>query len=70
MKGLILDEETSGIISIVYTQSKLYKNDIYLIQKITDKTEKLLHLKATYFIRPTQDNINYLIEEIKDPRFL
>jgi hypothetical protein len=31
MKGLILDHETSGIISINYTQSKLYKNDVYLI---------------------------------------
>lgn len=36
MKGLILDSETSGIISIIYTQSKLYKNDVYLIQKIED----------------------------------
>lgn len=34
MKALLLDKETSGIISIVYTQSKLYKNDIYLIQKV------------------------------------
>lgn len=53
MKGLLLDKETSGIISIVYTQSKLYKNDIYLIQKIDDTTEKLPHLKAVYFVRPT-----------------
>lgn len=36
MKGLILDSETSGIISIIYTQSKLYKHDVYLIQKIED----------------------------------
>lgn len=38
MKALILDKETSGIISVVYTQSKLYKNDIYLIQKIDDNS--------------------------------
>lgn len=38
MKALMLDKEISGIISIVYTQSKLYKNDIYLIQKIDDAT--------------------------------
>ncbi len=36
MKALILDSETSGIISIIYTQSKLYKHDVYLIQKIED----------------------------------
>lgn len=34
MKALLLDKETSSMISIVYTQSKLYKNDIYLIQKV------------------------------------
>ena len=56
MKALLLDKETSGIISVVYTQSKLYKNDIYLIQKIDDATEKLTHLKALYFVRPTKEN--------------
>ena len=69
MKGLLLDKETSGIISIVYTQSKLYKNDIYLIQKIDDATEKLTHLKAVYFVRPTPQNVELIIKELKDPRF-
>ena len=57
MKALVLDSETSGIISIIYTQSKLYKNDVYLIQKIEDVKEKLLHLKGVYFVRPTKENI-------------
>lgn len=70
MKALMLDNETSGIISIVYTQSKLYKNDIYLIQKIDDQTEKLPHLKAIYFVRPTVENVEAIMKEIKDPRFL
>ena len=69
MKGLLLDKETSGIISIIYTQSKLYKNDIYLIQKIDDSTEKLTHLKAVYFVRPTQVNLDLIFKELKDPRF-
>lgn len=60
MKALILDSETSGIISIVYTQSKLYKNDVYLIQKIEDVKEKLSHLKGVYFIRPTKENLQLL----------
>jgi vacuolar protein sorting-associated protein 45 len=69
MKGLILDDETSGIISIIYTQSKLYKNDVYLIQKIQDVREKLMHLKAVYFIRPTKENIMLLKQEIASPHF-
>ena len=69
MKGLLLDKETSGIISIAYTQSKLYKHDIYLIQKIDDSTEKLTHLKAVYFVRPTTANMELILRELKDPRF-
>jgi len=69
MKALILDSETSGIISIIYTQSKLYKNDIYLIQKIEDVNEKLMHLKAIYFVRPTKENINFIRMEISNPHF-
>lgn len=57
MKALLLDKETASMISIVYTQSKLYKNDIYLIQKIEEATEKLPHLKALYLIRPIAENI-------------
>ena len=54
MKALILDSETSGFISVIYTQSKLYKNDVYLIQKIEDVKEKLMHLKGVFFVRPTK----------------
>lgn len=57
------------MISIVYTQSKLYKNDIYLIQKVEEATEKLPHLKALYYVRPTIDNIENIISELKEPRF-
>jgi vacuolar protein sorting-associated protein 45 len=53
----------------VYTQSKLYKNDIYLIQKIDDDTEKLTHLKALYFVRPTPENIDLICKEVDEPRF-
>lgn len=69
MKALILDSETSGIISIIYTQTKLYKNDVYLIQKIEDVREKLMHLKAIYFVRPNKENINLIKQEIMNPHF-
>lgn len=57
------------MISIVYTQSKLYKNDIYLIQKTEEATEKLPHLKALYLVRPTLENIENIVAELKEPRF-
>lgn len=29
----------------------------------------MTHLKAIYFIRPTNPNMDYLEEELRDPRF-
>lgn len=54
MKVLVLDSETVGIISVIFSRSKLLKNDIFLIQRVADKGDKMPHLKALYFIRPTQ----------------
>ncbi len=46
------------------------KKNVYLIETMEKYSdEKLLHLSAIYFIRPTDDNMNKLIKEIKDPRF-
>lgn len=69
MKVLILDAETVGIISVIFSRSKLLKNDIFLIQRVADKGDKMPHLKALYFVRPTQDNVDQIVKEIKDPRY-
>jgi len=70
MKCLVLDRETMGIISLICSQSQILKKNVYLIETIEKASaEKLLHLGAIYFIRPTDDNMNKLIKEIKDPRF-
>lgn len=34
MKCLILDEETIGQISLIYTQSQILRKDVYLIERI------------------------------------
>lgn len=70
MKALILDFETIGMISVIFSQSKLFKKDVYLIQRITDKGEKMQHLKAVYFVRPTAVNIELIKEELKDPKYM
>ena len=42
-----------------------------MIEKIEKKErEKMTHLKAIYFIRPTMSNMNYLEEELKEPRYI
>ena len=67
---MVLDFETIGIISVIFSQSKLFKNDVYLIQRITDKGDKMQHLKAVYFVRPTQQNVDLILAELKDPKYM
>lgn len=70
MKCLVLDKETTVIISLICSQSQILKKNVYLIETIENPSkEKLLHLNAIYFVRPTEENITKLIAEIKERRF-
>lgn len=70
MKMLLLDEETTGIISMVYTQSEILEKEVYLVDRIeTLNREKITHLKAVCFVRPTAENISRLCKELKDPKY-
>lgn len=70
IKCLILDEETTGIISLVYSQSDILKRDIYLIEKLSSaSTQKMQHMKVIYLIRPSQENYNSLVNDLKQHRF-
>ncbi|CAD8099685.1 unnamed protein product [Paramecium primaurelia] len=72
MKCLILDQETIGIISLIYSQSQILKKDVYLMEKIdaaASTKQKLQHMKVIFLIRPTQENQTLLLQEIKDKRF-
>lgn len=54
IKCLILDEDTTGMISLVYSQSQILKRDVYLIEKIEKQSDqKLQHMKVVYLVRPT-----------------
>ncbi|EGC36039.1 hypothetical protein DICPUDRAFT_32454 [Dictyostelium purpureum] len=69
MKVLVLDKETAGIVSMVYTQSKILQKEVFLFEKIENEKEKMLHMKGVYFLRPTETNINYIKDELKDPKY-
>lgn len=70
IKVLLLDAETTPIISLVTTQSSLLENEIYLVDKLSNRSrEKMRHLNALLFIRPTSENVQLLVEELRDPRY-
>jgi len=70
MKVLIMDAETTGIVSMAYTQTQILQHEVFLIDSIErGRPDKMAHLKAVYFIRPTAANIALLQEEFRDPRY-
>ncbi|KAI9199556.1 Sec1-like protein [Polychytrium aggregatum] len=68
MKVLLLDGETTPIISMVVTQSQLLAREIFLIDRVDNRQkEKMKHLKCITFVRPTPESIQALVEELRDP---
>ncbi|KAI8975455.1 Sec1-like protein [Mycotypha africana] len=70
MKALLLDTETTPIISLVTTQSHLLTKECYLIDRIDNRNrDKMNHLKCVCFLRPTRETLQYLIAELKEPSY-
>ena len=70
MKVLLLDAETAGIISMVYSQTEILEQEVFLVERIDmPHRDKMTHLKAIVFVRPTQENFSLLQAELKDPKY-
>mmetsp|Transcript_53053 Transcript_53053/g.115821 ORF Transcript_53053/g.115821 Transcript_53053/m.115821 type:complete len:613 (-) Transcript_53053:596-2434(-) len=70
MKVLVMDAETTGIVSMVYTQTQILQQEVFLIDSIERaRSEKMPHLKAIYFLRPTPENMRLLQQEFADPKY-
>ena len=47
MKVLLLDAETTAIVSTVYSQSEILEKEVFLVQRLDiDRGEQLFHLKV------------------------
>jgi len=67
-KALIMDKDTLskrdrvnarlGIVSLVYSRTQILQKEVFFIDTI-DKIpeEKLTHLKAVFFCRPTEETV-------------
>ncbi|XP_077115078.1 vacuolar protein sorting-associated protein 45 [Ranitomeya variabilis] len=70
MKVLLMDKETTSVVSMVYTQSEILQKEVYLFERIDSANrESMKHLKAICFLRPTKENIDYLIKELRRPKY-
>ena len=57
------------IVSMVYTQSQILEKEVYLVERLGAKHERMTHLKAACYLRPTAANLETLKQELKNPKF-
>lgn len=70
MKVLLLDKDTTPIVSLVFTQSQLLSFEVYLMEKLENsKRESMKHLQCVAFLRPTTEVVQLLADELRDPKY-
>ncbi|KAK1924702.1 Sec1-like protein [Papiliotrema laurentii] len=70
MKVLLLDAHTTPIVSLVTTQSELLAHEIYLTDRIDNNArEPLTHLSCIAFLAPTHQSIEWVKQELANPRY-
>lgn len=76
MKILLMDKETTSIISMVYGQSEILQREVYLLERIDtaqplspDRDSGLRYLKCLVFLRPTAQNVALLARELRNPKY-
>ncbi|ODQ55580.1 Sec1-like protein [Saitoella complicata NRRL Y-17804] len=70
MKALLLDVDTTQIISMVTTQSTLLSQEVFLTDRLENaEREKMRHLKCICFVRPTPESIQHFIDELRAPKY-
>ncbi|XP_055544618.1 vacuolar protein sorting-associated protein 45 [Wyeomyia smithii] len=71
MKMLLMDRETTSIVSMAFAQSEMLQKEVYLFERIDSgrSNERLKYLKCIVFIRPTRDNVLRLQTELKSPKY-
>ncbi|OJJ43747.1 hypothetical protein ASPZODRAFT_135767 [Penicilliopsis zonata CBS 506.65] len=70
MKILLLDSETVPIVSTAITQSALLNHEVYLIDRLDNNArEKMRHLRCLCFVRPSPDSVQFLIDELREPKY-
>ncbi|XP_074650382.1 vacuolar protein sorting-associated protein 45-like [Tubulanus polymorphus] len=70
MKVLLMDKETTSIVSMVYAQSEILQKEVYLFERIDSKGREMMkHLKCICFLRPTSENVELLSAELRQPKY-
>ena len=70
MKVLLLDKETTGIVSLAFSRSAILQKEVYLFERLDiQDRETMSHFKAVCLLRPTKENLIQLENELKNPKY-
>ncbi|KAJ4481995.1 Sec1 family-domain-containing protein [Lentinula aciculospora] len=70
MKVLLLDSYTTPIVSLASTQSTLLSHQVYLTDRIDNqKRDRMPHMKCVCFLRGSDDSLDALQMELKEPKY-
>lgn len=55
---------------MVFSQSQILQREVFLFEKLdAANREQMGHLKAVVFVRPTPDNMQHLVRELREPKY-
>lgn len=64
------DSMQTPIVSLSSTQSTLLAHQVYLTDKIDNvKRERMPHLKCVCFLRPSEESISAVEDELREPKY-
>lgn len=66
---LILDREGQDIVSPLFIMSDLMEMGVVQCLRMEDARERNLETRAVYFVRETKENIEKIIEDIRDKKY-
>jgi len=69
LKLLLLDAHSTTLIAHTTPHSTLLANDVYLVEKIENKRENLKHLKCIAYLRPDEETITRMCQELRNPNY-
>lgn len=69
MKALLLDVATTRIVSMIYSQTQILEKEVFLVEQLGFKHEVMHHLKAVVLVQPTEENVEFLVQELRTPKF-
>ncbi|GAC72370.1 beta-tubulin folding cofactor A [Moesziomyces antarcticus T-34] len=70
VKVLLLDQNTTPIISTSFTQSSLLSHEVYLTDRVDNlNRDRMRHLNCIALLRPSPQSITALVHELRQPRY-